>query len=80
MATVVAVVLLPLVAVDAVVVAAFTRNIFGSVVLLLVLIDDAAFSLLFSMGGMLITDGTLLTTLLMVLFSEILPLMCLGSV
>lgn len=80
MATVVAVVLLPLGAVDAVVVAAFTRNIFGSVVLLLVLIDDAAFSLLFSMGGMLITDGTLLTTLLMVLFSEILPLMCLGSV
>lgn len=80
MATVVAVVLLPLVAVDAVVVAAFTRNIFGSVVLLLVLIEDAAFSLLFSMGGMLITDGTLLTTLLMVLFSEILPLMCLGSV
>lgn len=80
MATVVAVVLLPLVAVDAVVVAAFTRNIFGSVVLLLVLIDDAAFSLLFSMGGMLITDGTLLTTLLMVLFSEIFPLMCLGSV
>lgn len=80
MATVVAVVLLPLVAVDAVVVAAFTRNIFGSVVLLLVLIEDAAFSLLFSMGGMLITDGTLLTTLLMVLFSEIFPLMCLGSV
>lgn len=80
MATVVAVVLLPLIAVDAVVVAAFTRNIFGSVVLLLVLIEDAAFSLLFSMGGMLITDGTLLTTLLMVLFSEILPLMCLGSV
>lgn len=80
MATVVAVELLPLVAVDAVVVAAFTRNIFGSVVLLLVLIEDAAFSLLFSMGGMLITDGTLLTTLLMVLFSEILPLMCLGSV
>lgn len=71
-----------LVATDvAAVVAAFTRSIFGSVVLLL-LVDavDDVFSLLFSMGGMLITDGTLLTTLLIVLFNEILPLICLGSV
>lgn len=55
----------------------FTRSILGNVVLLLLTV---AFSLLFSKGGMLITEGTLLTTLLMVLFSEILPLMCLGSV